>query len=72
MLPQNQHMIFKAMKEIVIADGSSDLSALSRFVDYTVIVADQYYAGKSIFTCLIPYLLFFCSNLPEISTLHSP
>ncbi|KAN0131993.1 hypothetical protein V8E53_010273 [Lactarius tabidus] len=61
MLPQNQHMIFKAMKEIVIADSSSDLSALSRFVDYTVIVADQYYAAT-----------FLRSPLFTVLNIHKP
>ena len=50
MLPQNQHMIFKIMKEVVPTDRSSDMFTLSRFVDYTVIVADQCNAGKSTLT----------------------
>ena len=50
MLPQNQHMIFKIMKEVVAADDSSDMFTLSRFVDYTAMIADQYHAGKSTLT----------------------
>ena len=42
MLPQNQHMIYKIMKEVVPAEHSSDMFSLSRFVDYIAIVADQH------------------------------
>ena len=40
-------MIFRIMKEVIPADDPSDLSALSKFVDYTAIVVDQHNAGKS-------------------------
>ena len=43
-------MIFKIMKEVVAADDSSDMFTLSRFVDYTAMIADQYHAGKSTLT----------------------
>jgi hypothetical protein len=57
MLPQNQHMVLKMMKEIVPADCSPDMSDLSAFVDYTAIVASQHTACKSTLTYLIPCLL---------------
>ena len=50
MLPQNQHMIYKIMKEVVPAEHSSDMFSLSRFVDYIAIVADQHNASKSTLT----------------------
>jgi hypothetical protein len=52
MLPQNQHMVLKMMKDIVPADRDPDMFALSRLVDYTAIVADQQTASKSTLTYL--------------------
>jgi hypothetical protein len=70
MLPQNQHMVLKIMKDIVPVDLSSDMFSISRLVDYTAIVADQHAASKSTLTYLIPCLLFFCSFLSGMSPLQ--
>ena len=40
MLPHNQHMVFKTMRDDCSSDDS-DMSTLSRFVDHIAIVADH-------------------------------
>ena len=71
MLPQNQQLVLKRMNQTVPEDDPSNLSTLSRFVDYTAIVANHHDAGKSTLASLIPCLLlvFFCSCL-SVSTPH--
>lgn len=40
MLPHNQHMVFKIMRDDCSSDDS-DMSTLSRFVDHIAMVADH-------------------------------